>query len=165
MPTSWSAPPPESTKGAAELPRSWTILSEMVKVRDTKCLISGYPEYLTTAHIVNKEDNAWVRIICSSSPYCCPNIWLFSWLRIIWNTILVKNCRFTNVRQTCSVFDMIYTLADLMRANSSSCRNAENSSFIFLNQVYELQRTITMLSSTTTVPYLTKLFMLDSHGP
>ncbi|KAF5378095.1 hypothetical protein D9615_007609 [Tricholomella constricta] len=57
MPSSWSVPPSTDTTG---WPFSQTSLSQKIKDRDKACLISGYTEYLTTAHVVNKEDNKWL---------------------------------------------------------------------------------------------------------
>jgi hypothetical protein len=65
IPQSWLGAPAVTDR---PWPTNWTALSEKVKARDTVCLVSGYTQALTTAHVVNKEDNDWARRIRSSRP-------------------------------------------------------------------------------------------------
>ena len=64
IPPSWVAEPGPTL----DLPSNWTLLNERIKIRDTVCLISGNTQALTTAHVVKKEDDAWVRRFRSSNP-------------------------------------------------------------------------------------------------
>jgi hypothetical protein len=53
---------------------NWTAISLLVKSRDKQCLITRSVEYVTTAHVVPKEENVWVCRLCSFSPSHCSNL-------------------------------------------------------------------------------------------
>jgi hypothetical protein len=58
LPQEWMAPddvPPNDI-----VPGTWSVVSDRVKVRDKKCLVTGARDSLTTAHVVPRAQEAWV---------------------------------------------------------------------------------------------------------
>jgi hypothetical protein len=69
LPPSWFAVPSTEIRN---LPSSSSQVGPMIKGRDKVCLLSRSKEHLTTAHVVPKEENQWVRRICDSSSSYFP---------------------------------------------------------------------------------------------
>lgn len=74
MPSSWQA----NVSSEHFWSSDWTTLSQRIKDRDRSCLVSGWKDSLTTAHVVNKEDGDWVCTLWSPSQTCCPNLLLLA---------------------------------------------------------------------------------------
>jgi hypothetical protein len=46
---------------------NWSVQSQRIKERDHACLVTGWKDSLTTAHVVGAAEEDWVRSICGSS--------------------------------------------------------------------------------------------------
>jgi hypothetical protein len=60
LPNTWIAEP----KFGRDLARqsNWTAMSILIKERDKECLVSGWKDGLSTAHVVPKSVRSWVRL-------------------------------------------------------------------------------------------------------
>ena len=83
LPPGWENEPPNQMTDI--WPSNWTAISEKVKTRDTRCLISESQDCLTTAHVVPRINKIWVRkmlvFVVGLSLIC-----YISWIRIIWTS-------------------------------------------------------------------------------
>ena len=59
FPPAWQTELPK--EGITAWPPNWSEISEIIKIRDTQCLISESLDCLTTAHVVPRIYEKWVR--------------------------------------------------------------------------------------------------------
>lgn len=59
MPRSWSAKSP-ALPGNLDWGTSWSTVSSKIKDRDKKCRVTGSSEWLSTAHLIPKEEVRWL---------------------------------------------------------------------------------------------------------
>jgi len=64
FPSSWQ---PAESPLPSYVSLNWTTHSQRIKDRDEACLVSGWKDSLTTAHVVGETYEEWVRSICGSS--------------------------------------------------------------------------------------------------